>query len=377
MSNRVSYGNLHPDQTPPVGEVRRITVGFDRNQYIQQAGALNPKYPGDISPTIARVLTKDPVVAVKHKNGLGGGIMHQSHEMPKGLSVLNKFGDARDSKHTIVSMLTFLGLCTKQMQTESLESNTGQYSAVDIQGHTWAWNRSPEPVRIGDQVMWDIPDSVEEAEYINRVAGPPTQGAYPEKRYTTFLRAYKPELVHASARADWQNYLNGGAPDFSTTPDAMAAIRQLVAIGMLIGGVLFPSDIRGTERASPLDFIGIVKVAMSMMDDPQVAMPDVIDAEYQGLLNNLVRQLRNGDLDAYIGTLLTPLPEHRVVEGKRVAPGTTEELRYINEIQKTGVPRTLNAVDQVFSEAGRDRIIGRALDSAKPGENFGLIMYGK
>ena len=355
-----------------------MTVGFDGSGFIQQQTNLNPKYPAAINPTIARVLTKDPVVARKKRAGLGRDMVAKAHGHPEGFSVLNNFGNVAQSKQQLASELTFLGLCTKQMEKDAINTDTGIYTAVDIQGHTYGVNRSAETIHTGDQIMWDIPEDTAEAKRNNLAAGNPTAGGYPETRYTTFLRPYKPERVAEAAAQDWRQYLMGENYAFSSTPSSIDAIKQHIAIGILIGGVLLPSDLRDDGvRVSPGDFAKIVKAVMSGIVDRDVPLPQNMDERYQELLGNIVLQMRNGNLDRYIATMLTPSINDRVISGKRVPRGTGEGERYINDVQKNGVGKALSSMDQVFSEAGRDRVIGRALESASPGSDFGLIMYGK
>lgn len=365
------------DMTPSIGAVRRITVGFDRNGLIQQQNNLNPKYPAKIDPTVARVLERDPMVSRKKRAGLGREMIAKAQGIPEAFSVINNFGNAAQSKHELVNELTFAGLSAKQMQADALTTDTGIVVASIVQGHTNAWNRGRETIQNGDQVMWDIPRDIAEAEDNNRAAGNPTAGGYPEQRYTTFLRPYKPELVVDSARSDWRQYLTEGSAVLSSTPDAIYTIRQYIAIGMLLGGTLLPSDLGNTGRASPADFVRIVDGILSGSMDPDIPVPQTMDAQYQGLLDGLISETQRGFLDQYISTLLTPSTSERIVQGKRVPRGISANKRFVNDIQRNGVKRTLSSIDQVFNEAGRDRVIGRALESAPPGDEFGLIMYGK
>ena len=47
---------------------------------------------------------------------------------------------------------------------------------MDKQGLTWLINKDNRPLRAGDEIMYDIPDSTEDAERREQALGPPEGG---------------------------------------------------------------------------------------------------------------------------------------------------------------------------------------------------------
>jgi hypothetical protein len=370
-------GNRHPDQTPVVGEVRRITVGFDKDTFLHQQSNQAPFYPGEVTNTTARVLEKDVVLAKKRRNGLGRHVVAHNHGNPSGFTVLNNYGNIGQTKNDLLNELTFLGLAQKPMECDAIESNTNINTAVNVQGHDFGYNRSAYHINMNDPIMWDIPDNVEDAKRHNRAAGKPTDGGYPEARYTAFLRPYIPSEVASKMRQDFQSGLGGERTAMTSVDGAINSIRKGVTIGILLAGVLIPQY--GQDGAPPTadGFIQIVRAIMSGAPDQNVDIPDTLDDDLQGAMREMLFAVQNGALDAYISTLLTPTPTQNVIRTKRVPPQTTNQLRYVHEIQRNFLSGLLLSIDNVFKEGGRDRVIGRALESAAPGSDFGIMLYGK
>lgn len=349
---------------PPDGEVRRGKAAFDRSTYGRQRRNRTPMIAGPVGPKQNRVLQKDILWSPRPVTGLGRNERAAATAMVPAFSVLNNIGNAGDSKYKFFQDYWFVGLSVKTMEANAINTDTGNSVAVDKQGLTWLINKGEHTIRAGDEVMIDIPDNTEDAD--RREKSQFREGGTPERRYTAFPTVWSVRKATDAVQGDWAAFMRGdrgaGATDFPTTPSAVTSMQQMVIAGIALA---YGYHVPGNLPATPQAFIDRMRDAATGGGLPQAAN-----------FINLINQVAAGAHNADIAALLFPDPGEYVVPGARVDPGAALAVRNLNGVQRTGVRNLMTMVDASINDAGRSRVIGRAVNMAKPNEPLSLILYG-
>lgn len=347
---------------PPDGEVIRSTVVFARTIYNHQRRHADDGWiKGPVGEKQNRVLRKDILWSPRP-----GGRMSQNkraaiHGDVAAFSVLNGIGlEASWTKATFLEKYYFIGLSTSTMESNAINTDAGIYSAVDRQGLTWLRNTGLETIQVGDLVMAELPDGTLDAKRIFPETAI-TEGGTPSKRYTAYPKTWSVGIGILVSKIDVNKAMRRnpllGAP---TMPGSSNAVRD--ALRNIMAAAVIATQI---APAAPVN---------------RARLTAIVTAVGGGGLPWAVRQelarIRNGDRDQNMAALLSPTAGESLVPGGRLRADANADTIQIFNIQKDGYSELIEALYGSIQETGANRIMGRAVSGALPGEVMSILLFG-
>ncbi len=341
---------------PPDGEVIRSTVVFSRKVYNEQRAAQGNDVwiEGPVGEKQNRVLRKDILWSPRPGRGLGRNERAAVHKDVDVFSVLNNIGKGFWSKAHFLQNYYYVGLSTSTMESNAINTDAGIYSAVDRQGLTWIRNTGDVTIQVGDLVMAELPDGTPEAVRIFP-ADRPTEGGTPSRRYTAFPATWSVGIGTKISKADVHKALRGDRREpasMGTSATVVLALRKIIAMGVLVVN----KDPDQPMPAFLADVVGRVDANSIALDDG-----------FNGILD--------GDVDADIARLLFPDGPDLLVPGGRTR-GLNDSTKRLNNIQREGYSGLITALYGSIQESGANRIMGKAISGALPGEVMSILLFG-
>ena len=346
---------------PPDGEVIRSTVVFSRRTFNHQKrhsdkGWIN----GPVNEKQNRVLRKDILWSPRPGGRINRNERAAVHGDVAAFSVLNGIGVAGWTKATFLSKYYFIGLSTSTMESNAINTDAGIYSAVDRQGLTWLRNTGPVTIQVGDLVMAELPDGTIDAERLFPETAI-TEGGTPSRRYTAYPKTWSVGTGILVSAIDVNKGMRRnpllGAP---TMPGTSGAVRD--ALRNLMAAALIATRIAPRAFVDRANLTAIVTAAAA-------------GGALGGIYNELAR-IRNGDRDQNMAALLFPTAGEFLVPGGRLRADANDTAIQIHNIQTGGYEALITALYGSIQETGANRIMGRAVSGALPGEVMSILLFG-
>lgn len=351
--------SLHPEMVPPEGQVISTSTTFDVATFNRHMHNDRPWMGGGLDVKKARVLTKDILFSRRSGKGLARSSKASAFGGLRSFSVINGAGTEGGNKYDFFRDHWYCGLSANQMEPHAIKTDTGIHVAVNVQGMTYTPNKGDDHIHAGDHIMYDLPENTEDAKRREMAHGPP-EGGTPINRFTAFPKVFRISDAVRTVRADWAAFLRlrrgaraaiGQGYYLPSTKNAVRFLRRCVAAGAAIG-----------QHSANNDPRAMIEAIRDMANDPQQ--------------NDWYERLADGQYDGHIASLLFPGDQEHIVPGIRPQPADTNVTRLFHTIQRAGFDDLLMVANRAVDEAGRNRIMGRAIAPAKPGEQISILLYG-
>lgn len=348
------------------GALQRSQGVIDNVSVEKRKHAIKPWIGPALNSDLAhRVLPKNIVWTRRKSEGLRTTKSRRAHTVKEVqiFSVLNGEGKEGETKYDFFRKNAFMGLSTGTIQPHAGNSGAEMRTAIDRQGvSNMPQDNCDIKVHNGDILIADAPTDTADALRRARRSKNPRDGI-PEDRVVAFPSVWDPVDLTKGMHQDWNKYLRQAfgpneKPAFPGTPLMIQLIRQFVSIG---AALVVASQ---QEGGLPADGQALANILRELGQN---------DASE---FSTTVRSFAEGDMDSAIAAMLIPNSEEELIGQPIAPPGTAPVIRYLYGVQKSSLDNLMSQVDNTLQEAGRGRVIGRAMQDAAFGENFNVMMFG-
>lgn len=348
---------LHPNMVPAEGQVVKMAVVFDTATFNTHQTNSRPWIGGGLDPKKARVLAEDIVFSPRTGRGLSRSSRASAFGDLRGFSVINNSGTEGDTKFDFLRDFWIAGIAAYDMEPYALNTDTGIYSTINLQGMTYLRNNGDDQIAAGDPIMGELPENTEDAKRREMARGPP-EGGTPTNRFTAFPKVYRTTEAVKLIRSDWNTQLRNPAAGRGRQPS------------------YFPSTDLAVRYLRRCMLAGAALAQYGPGNDPTAMIEAIRDMAADHNQNAWYENVVDGDYDAHIAALLFPGDMERVVPGARPQNDDTRVTRLFHSLQRAGFDDLLSVTRRAFHEAGENRILGRALAPAKPGDQLHILLRG-
>ena len=272
-------------------------------------------------------------------------------------AVLNGYGKPGQTKWHYYQENQYIGPCTGTMQPHPENTGAKPDSAIDKQGITYIRHNNPYiDISAGDILVAAVPEDTKDALDRAKRCKNPREGI-PDNRIVSFPEIWDPKKISEGMLFDWSKLMRGDFADgeptmYPSTEFMVEILRHFITMGAVIGIAAAEEGDPGSGRLLFTQEELLDHVSDQARDD-------------NSLTAKVVNLIDNAQFDPYIATLITPKPEEHFVTTPRIPPGTPRTLRRLYAIQKSAAPNMFRGIDNCLQVAGRDRIIGKALNNPK------------